>query len=82
MGPSPFPPNTRFAEIFLATKEGFMAIVRSTTLKSNDVASLLHNEFTVYVPSKIVLVGLEPPARLEQMPLHRDTIQGIQDEKH
>jgi hypothetical protein len=82
MGPSPFPPNTRFAEIFLATKDGFMAIVRSTTLKGNDIATLLHNEFTVYVPSKSVLAGLEQPARLEQMPLPRDTMQGIQDEKH
>ncbi len=81
MGPSPFPPNTRFAETFLATKDGFMAIVRSTTLKGS-VATLLHNEFTVYVPSKSVLAGLEQPARLEQMPLPRGTMQGIQDEKH
>ena len=82
MGPSPFPPNTRFAETFLATKDGFMAIVRSTTLKGNDVATLLHNEFTVHVPLKSVLAGLEQLARLEKMPLPRDTIQGIQDEKH
>jgi hypothetical protein len=82
MGPSPFPPNTRFAEIFLARKDGFMAIVRSTTLKGNDVVTLLNNEFTVYVPSKSVLAGLEQPARLEQKPLPRDTMQGIQDEKH
>jgi hypothetical protein len=82
MGPSPFPPNTRFAETFLATKDGFIAIVRSTTLKGNDVATPLHNEFTIYVPSKSVLAGLEQLARLEQMPLPRDTMQGIQDEKH
>jgi hypothetical protein len=67
---------------FLATKDGLMAMVRSTTLKGNDVATLLHNGFTVYVPSKSVLAGLEQPARLEQMPLPRDTMQGIQDEKH
>lgn len=77
MGPSPFPPNTRFVETFLATKDGFIAIVRSTTLKGNDVATPLHNEFTIYVPSKSVLTGLEQPARLEQMPLPRDTMQGI-----
>ena len=28
-------------------------------------ATLLHNEFTVYVPSKSVLAGLEQPGRLE-----------------
>jgi hypothetical protein len=82
MGPSPFPPNTRFAETFLATKDGFMVIVRSTTLKGNDVATLLQDEFTVHVPSKSVLADLEQPARLEKTPLPRDTVQGIQDEKH
>lgn len=74
MGPSPFPPNTIFAETFLATKDGFMAIVRSTTLKDNDVATVLHNEFTVYVPSKSVLAGLGQPTRLEKMPLPRDIV--------
>ena len=58
MGPSPFPPNARFAETFLATKDGFMAMVRSTTLKGNDVTTPLHNKFPVYVPSKSVLAGL------------------------
>jgi hypothetical protein len=46
MGTSPSPPNTRFAETFLATKDGFMAIVRSTTLKGNDVATLLNLQST------------------------------------
>jgi hypothetical protein len=82
MEPSPFPANIRFAETFLATKDGFMAMVRSTTLKGNDVVTHLHIEFTIYVPSKSVLAGSEQPARLEQMPFSRDTIQGIQDEKH
>ena len=82
MEPSPFPPNTRFAETFLATKDGFMAIVRSTTLKANDVGTLLHDEFTVYVPSKNVLADLEQPGRLDKKPLPRDTMQGIPDEKH
>jgi len=82
MGPSPFPPNTKFAETFLATKDGFTAIVRSTTLKGNDIATLLHNEFTVYIPSKSVLAGLEQPASQEKTPLRRGTMQGIQDEKH
>jgi hypothetical protein len=82
IGPSPSPPNTRFAETFLATKDGFIAIVRSTSLKGDDVTTLLRNEFTVHVPSKSALAGSELPARLGQMPLRHDTKQGIQDEKH